>query len=312
MDSRTPFIGICQARWLRRLSLVLPFFLLSCDGGSSSALPSDDPPQSSPIDQTFFLDEDTTYSGSFTLPADLDAMQWRAGFSLLSVPRRGSFSVNPDALGFSYTPEGNFAGVDWFIFSIEDYSQVTATLQVANVNDDPVLQVEIVRVIEQGQRYNAALAVVDPDLSDTHRFAADNLPSWLELDPQSGRLTGLPGQSEIGLYGDISFSVTDSAGATDIVGGVAIEVLDINDAPTINVSQFPTELLARQTLSVNVFPDDPDGERVTVRVEDNEFINTAVLGTSIDLQVSDVVEVMLVNLVIIATESRGQETRAIV
>jgi hypothetical protein len=49
----------------------------------------------------------------------------------------------------------------------------------------------------------------DPD-GDTLTFTATNLPSWAELDPQTGRVHGMPVDGDIGYYEGISITVADA------------------------------------------------------------------------------------------------------
>jgi len=140
-------------------------------------------------------------------------------------------------------------------------------------------------------------------------FDAVNLPSWLVLDPTEGLLTGIPTHADVGLHEGIEVGVGDPSGLRAALGPFSIEVIDINDSPTFNPSQFPTAMDAREMITVFVFPDDPDGDRVTVTTELNDFVDVEVRGGSIDVTAKDVVEVTHINLVVIAEDRQGSVTR---
>jgi len=185
------------------------------------------------------------------------------------------------------------------------------TVEVINVNDPPTIFNDVQRVIEQGTSYTELLLAADPD-NEPLIYHAVNLPGWLTLDPSTGLLSGKPEQFDVGLFENIAFGVTDGAGEVSEVTGVTIEVIDVNDAPTINVEQFPTSLDASQAVSVNLSPDDPDGDLVRVSVEPNDFLRLDVTGSTVNVVASEVTDVTNVNLVVAATDLRGRVAREII
>jgi hypothetical protein len=137
------------------------------------------------------------------------------------------------------------------------------------------------------------------------------LPGWLSLDSQTGLLGGRPTQNDIGVSAGVSLKVIDEAGLSDEVSGIRFEVIDVNDVPTLNLSQVPARLLGREEVQVQVFPDDSDGDPVSIEVEDNRFIRSEIDHGWLTLTVSDVNEVTDVNLVLKAFDPRGGVTREI-
>ena len=177
--------------------------------------------------------------------------------------------------------------------------------------DAPVISGEPVIVVEQGSRYEVQFVATDVD-GDSLQFSAENLPDWLTLDPDEGLLSGFPQQSDVGLHEQISILVTDSGGLQSAYPLFLIEVLDVNDSPTLNPTQFPDRLDAREMISVNIFPDDPDGDQVTLSTEQNDFVDVEINGGELSVTAKDVGEVTPINLVVIATDHLGSVTRQII
>ncbi len=90
--------------------------------------------------------------------------------------------------------------------------------------------------VDQDSLYSYTPVNTDPDLGigDTQTYTGANIPSWLELGSATGVLSGTPTNADVGVYNDITITVTDSFGAQDSIGPFSITVNNINDAPTIS------------------------------------------------------------------------------
>jgi len=257
--------------------------------------------------QRFELFEDTLLRGRFyseNSPANGPA-------TIRSLPAEGLLTLQVEGEVFLYSVAENYSGPDGFSYQTFDGQDIRVEFNILPVNDPPELSAEIPRVAEQGRAFQFQLRASDVDSAEI-RFGANGLPQWLSLDADTGLLSGEPVQSDIGFSGDVTFRVTDDQGAFSEVTGVRFEVIDINDAPTLNLTQLPTELRAREKISAQVFPDDLDGDSVSLTVEENLFFDTVVQGGSISVTASDVNDVTNVNLVITATDRQGTATREIV
>ncbi len=246
--------------------------------------------------------EDTTLRLSLVTPPDTTAV------SIQSFPEFGAAALLDGLL--EYTPNADFFGRD-ALRIIRDDIQYVVNITVMAVNDPPEIVGDVDRVAEQGLPYLSQLEVRNVD-SDVLVFSASNLPDWLSINQSTGVLTGTPEQKDVGLHENIRLIVRDNGGLDDALVNVTIEVLDLNDAPTLNVSQFPPLLDARESISINVFPDDLDGDAVSLVVEPNDFVDTTVRGGTVNLQVSDLQEVTDINLVLNATDQLGNVTREVV
>jgi len=296
--------------------------LTACDSGSSTISPPIDDSagsneeiinsqlsfrESGAAVQRFVLNEDTLLRGRFyseDAPAEGPA-------TIRSLPAQGVLTLQAEGQVFLYTVTDNYFGEDAFSYISFDGQEVNVELTIASVNDAPVLSADIPRVAEQGRSFEVQLNATDVDDTDL-RYSANGLPSWLSLNATSGLLVGQPNQTDIGFSGDVTFRVTDPEGLFTEVTGVRFEVIDVNDPPTLNITQLPVELNARESVTAQVFPDDLDGDTVTISVESNDFISSEVNAGSITLTAADVNDVTDVNLVITARDRQGTTSREIV
>jgi len=229
-------------------------------------------------------------------------------YSIISEPNNGELVLVPNSAQFIYTPNPDFFGVDTFVYSIAEGVPASVVITVLNVNDPPVIIADVQRVVELGTNYNAVLSATDPD-DEPLDYQSSNLPGWLSLDSNTGELSGTPTMSDVGLFENITFKVVDAEGLFDEVTDVRIEVIEENDAPTINIDQFPEVLDAGEAITVYLFPDDPDDDAVNVAFEPTEFLTVNVEGGTVEVIAAEVSEVTEVDLILQATDIRGGVTR---
>jgi hypothetical protein len=84
----------------------------------------------------------------------------------------------------------------------------------AAVNRAPTISTESSAVARVGETYDYQPVATDPD-GDTLRFTANNLPPWASMDPNTGRITGTPGENDLGAYEAITIVVADAGGRTE-------------------------------------------------------------------------------------------------
>jgi hypothetical protein len=255
---------------------------------------------------SFTLAEDTTIDGLF----QLDSQTRVDPVTILSLPEHGFLTLLAQGQAFRYAPEPDYSGTDGFDFITQDGDEVTVQLDITSVDDPPVLFVEFPEIADQGRQFSVNLIATDVD-SDRLVFSANGLPAWMMLDSQSGLLSGIPSQDDIGIVRGMRFIVSDDTGLTDEIADVSLEVVDINDAPFLNLSQAPQTLLARESVSFSTFPDDPDSDAIEVSVEPNPIISATVQGSVVTLVATDVESVTAVSLAIRARDEFGALSREI-
>jgi hypothetical protein len=84
----------------------------------------------------------------------------------------------------------------------------------AAVNRAPTITTDSSAVARVGETYDYQPVATDPD-GDTLRFTANNLPPWASMDPNTGRITGTPGENDLGEYEAITIVVADVSGQTE-------------------------------------------------------------------------------------------------
>lgn len=84
-----------------------------------------------------------------------------------------------------------------------------AANSVPNIQGKPITSI----VAEQSYTFQATAS--DPD-GDAISFSVQNLPVWASFDTKTGRLSGTPGQGDVGTYADITISVSDGVASASL------------------------------------------------------------------------------------------------
>ena len=205
--------------------------------------------------QTFTMIEDKIFSGTLTgQDNDNDSIQ----FSIQTFPVQGTLTLIDQNTGeFTYIPETNFFGNDYFTFSVNDgavNSQVSqCTMLVINDNDPPVLQSSEIQV-QKNVSYTGQLLATDPD-QDTLTYLIYDGPSKGKvniIDAQTGQFQYIPENDMIGkdsfLFTAkdnefqsqpvlISIDIIESQSTDHWYSGIYPEgyIVDKNDIPIENV-----------------------------------------------------------------------------
>jgi len=84
----------------------------------------------------------------------------------------------------------------------------TDPVTTAPVNNAPVISGSPAGAVEAGTAYSFQPAASDAD-GDTLTFSISGKPAWAGFNTTTGRLSGTPGDSDTGTYGNIVIAVTD-------------------------------------------------------------------------------------------------------
>ncbi len=123
-------------------------------------------------------------------------------FSIRNKPEWASFNTATGAL--TGIPRNKDVGTEkGIVISVTDGSKAEAALppfdiKVINVNDNPVIGGKPGISIAEGKSYNFLPKASDPD-SDELTYRIENKPAWAVFDPVSGRLSGTPGNDDVGV-----------------------------------------------------------------------------------------------------------------
>jgi len=163
-----------------------------------------------------------------------------------------------------YRPSSDFSGTDQFQFVARDDADASAPatyrLDVADINDPPVLTWVPVTDATQDVPYDETLTVTDADPGDTAQFVLRQGPSGMSLDGVTGRLTWTPRNADAGEH-SVTVEVIDGGGAIDSRSFV-LTVEDVNDAPEF-ATLAPTDAVLGVPYTYDANATDPDrGERL--------------------------------------------------
>ncbi len=85
--------------------------------------------------------------------------------------------------------------------------------------------------IYQGEQYQFTAYAYDPD-GDPLEFWVEGMPGWLTFDEETGSISGVPGNSDVGFYEGFRLLVTD--GNYIVAWPIYLQVENINDPPEIS------------------------------------------------------------------------------
>ncbi len=199
----------------------------------NNMVPSNDVPVISG-QSTLSTNEDTSLTLSLNNLAVSDSdNNFPADFSL-TVNSGSNYSVS----GQIITPNSNYVGLLSVPITVNDGTDSSSSfnliITVNAVNDAPTISGSVTAVIGEGSSYSFTPTVSDIDTDDRQTFSISNKPSWASFSTSTGRLSGIPANSHVGIYSNIIITVTDSAGATDSLTAFSITVFNVNNSPVIS------------------------------------------------------------------------------
>src|SRR5690606_34515148 len=126
-----------------------------------------------------------------------------------------------------------------FVVTVEDnaggQASTTVTVVVEAVNDAPAISGTPAATAIEGVAYSFAPVVTDPE-GDAISYSIDALPSWASFDGGTGAFDGTPATADVGLYEDISITVSDGVAERTLTFDIEVladldgdAIADIND-----------------------------------------------------------------------------------
>ncbi|MCK5561325.1 MAG: putative Ig domain-containing protein, partial [Thermoplasmata archaeon] len=210
--------------------------------------------------------EEVPYSVDYdALDPDLgDILTWELNTTAIWL------SIDPSTGLLSGTPMNDDVG-DWQVnVSVTDgqsYDLTSFILKVENVNDLPEIITEDVTTAYEEELYIVDYNATDLDIpipGDTLSWSLITNASWLSIDQSTGNLSGVPGNSDVGIW-NVNVTVSDSAGIKDFheftltvynVNNNPFIVDDIEDLPQ---STYEDELYSYDFDAVDI---DPTGDTI--------------------------------------------------
>jgi len=141
-------------------------------------------------------------------------------FSISNRPSWASFNTSTGQL--SGTPGANHVGTYGnILISVSDGSATASlpvfSITVVNTNAAPTIFGDPATSVEEGSVYSFQPVAADVD-GDKLTFSIQNRPAWAGFDAGTGRLSGVPGSTDVGSYNNIVISVSDGTETVGLAG----------------------------------------------------------------------------------------------
>ncbi|MFL0800735.1 MAG: tandem-95 repeat protein [Agarilytica sp.] len=212
---------------------------------------------------------DISFSGvedtliNITLSAnDIDGDE--LAYEVISPPTNGILSgIAPNLV---YTPHTHYNGTDTFTFEASDNlsaSTATVTLIVEPVNDAPVVILNEVSTVSEGENFTHQIFAEDADGDElTYAFVAS--PSNMTIDPSSGLINWLTTHDDSGSH-LVQVSISDNF-SEPVTDDFNVTVENVNRSPVfVSVPELIVEVGEQYTYNIDLT--DADGDALTLEIQ---------------------------------------------
>ena len=191
-------------------------------------------------------------------------------FSVDNKPDWADF--NSDNGRLSGTPTANdVANYNNISITVSDGSLSASTpafnIAVTAENAAPTISGTPSATATVGQNYSFRPTASDPD-GDTLTFSISNKPDWLDFNSNSGALSGIPQQGDVGTHSNIDITVSDGSLSASL-GSFTITVAaapNNNRAPTIS-GTAPSTATVGAAYTFTPTASDPDNDTLTFSIQ---------------------------------------------
>ena len=183
-------------------------------------------------------------------------------FNAIGLPEGAVFSTSDRR--FSWTPSYEQSGVYEnliFIMQAGNLSDsTTMSITVNHVNRPPVMADLSGKTVDENKRLTFNVSGTDPDREDEGKlvFSATNLPEGAKFNPDSMMFSWVPTYEQSGNFDNITFTITDPAGAQDSKT-IPVTVNHVNRPPVL-IEIPPQTIDENVPLTFNLQGSDPDKE----------------------------------------------------
>lgn len=175
-------------------------------------------------------------------------------------------------------------------FIVTDQFGLTDTLQstfsVTNQNDPPVITSSPIVNATEDILYEYNVTATDPDVGDVLEYFLDLAPKWLSIDTNSGKISGIPVNSNVG---DTTITVRVSDGhfrKASVSQTYILTVINVNDPPEIsNVPDISFQEDSNYILDLLPFLSDIDNDVSEITLSASVLAVTRKIDPG-DLQIS--------------------------
>ena len=143
------------------------------------------------------------------------------------------------------------------------FLSTAATVTISAVNNAPTISGTPATATNQNALYSFTPSATDVD-SDTLTFSIANQPAWASFNTETGTLSGVPSQANVGVTSNIVITVSDGDESTNLPA-FSLTVADVNDAPVISGTPA-TSLDQDTTYLFTPTASDLDGDDLTFNI----------------------------------------------
>ncbi|ATH07825.1 hypothetical protein BIY24_07640 [Halobacteriovorax marinus] len=199
--------------------------------------------------ESFNTNEDTAVNFTFNAATDVDIPAQTLSYKVITPPSNGVLSGCIDTTNWiadrdcAYTPNANFNGSDSFTYRAYDsetnsVSDATVTLNIAAINDAPVLASGQVETVNEDTTLNFTLnAATDIDLDTlSYSVVSTTTSGVLSCGGAEGRTCTYNPNTNFNGSDSFTYKANDSTADSNTVS-VNITINPINDAPTLTATQ---------------------------------------------------------------------------
>jgi predicted transcriptional regulator len=160
--------------------------------------------------------------------------------------------------------DGN-GGINWTDFE----------LTVLDTNDAPMIVTENLTFAYEDELYYVEYYAIDIDDPAVFLWSLESNCSWLEINNQSGVLSGIPDNTDVGLY-YVNVTVEDLRKGLGCQN-FTLDVINVNDVPEWTSKPEDQELFAGEIFSFDVNATDIDkGETLRYNISSNPVTNISI------------------------------------
>jgi len=255
---------------MRKILLLLPFFLWTCGGGGGSTEP--EPPQLptvSNIEVSTLEDTAKTFALTGTDPNNLTLT-----YSISTQPQHGTISISGGAA--TYSPNANYHGQDVIAFlasSTSGNSNIgTIIITITPVDDEPNTM-DVTATTDEDNSVQITL--------EAEEYDGENIEFQVRNNPSNGSVT-ISGTTAIytpneNWYGtdQFNFEAVDSSSRSVLnIATATIDVNSVNDAPTIE-GNIIEDVFYNSSLDLTINASDVEGDEISFQVVQNPNYGTA-------------------------------------
>jgi hypothetical protein len=177
-------------------------------------------------------------------------------------------------------------------------------VSVNDVNDAPLLSnTWTSQVIDENRNYSKSASAIDVE-GGVLTWSISNNPTWLSINAQTGELTGIPRQADVGVIQNIKISVSEEDGLSDSFT-FNLRVIDKNSNAQLSVISDKT-VNENEELIVQVQASDLDGDVLTFGIQNKpswmlfNSLTGKLVGTPIQTDVG-----IYNNIIVSVTDGHG-------